>query len=98
MNDYDCIARVIRFLDEHHLQKPTLAELASETGLSPHHFHRLFVRRAGITPKDFLQCLTLEHARAAVRAERAGYGARCRPFGTGAAARSLRESGSGDPW
>lgn len=67
MSDYDRIARVIRFLDEHHLEQPTLAELAGEAGLSPHHFHRLFARWAGITPKDFLQCLTLQHARDALR-------------------------------
>ena len=33
--------------------------LAQEIGVSPFHFHRLFSRWAGITPKDFLQCLTL---------------------------------------
>jgi AraC family transcriptional regulator of adaptative response/methylated-DNA-[protein]-cysteine methyltransferase len=32
--------------------------------LSPFHFHRLFSTWAGVTPKDFLQCLTLEHAKA----------------------------------
>jgi AraC family transcriptional regulator of adaptative response/methylated-DNA-[protein]-cysteine methyltransferase len=31
--------------------------------LSPFHFHRLFSIWAGITPKDFLQCLTIEHVR-----------------------------------
>jgi AraC family transcriptional regulator of adaptative response/methylated-DNA-[protein]-cysteine methyltransferase len=35
--------------------------------LSEFHFHRLFHRWAGITPKDFLQCLTLEHARQQLR-------------------------------
>jgi AraC family transcriptional regulator of adaptative response/methylated-DNA-[protein]-cysteine methyltransferase len=35
--------------------------------LSQHHFHRLFTSWAGITPKDFLQCLTLAHARELLR-------------------------------
>ena len=63
MSDYERIARIIRWLDEHHLDQPDLAQLAVIAGLSPHHFHRLFSRWAGVTPKDFLQCLTLTHAR-----------------------------------
>jgi AraC family transcriptional regulator of adaptative response/methylated-DNA-[protein]-cysteine methyltransferase len=64
MNDYERIARVIRYLDEHHTEQPGLVELADCVGLTPFHFHRLFSDWAGITPKDFLQCLTLAHARA----------------------------------
>lgn len=63
MNDYDRIAKVIRYIEEHREEQPDLDTLASEVGLSPSHFHRLFARWAGITPKDFLQSLTLEHAR-----------------------------------
>ena len=68
MNDYERIARVIRFLDENHAAQPDLATLAAEVGLSAFHFHRLFVRWAGVTPKDFLQCLTLEKIRERLRA------------------------------
>lgn len=64
--DFDRITCVIRYLDEHHAAQPDLAELASLVELSPGHFHRLFARWAGVTPKDFLQCLTLSHARAAL--------------------------------
>lgn len=67
MNDYDRIARVIRFLDEHHTEQPDLAALAECAGLSSSHFHRLFSRWAGITPKDFLQCLTLTHVKNCLR-------------------------------
>ena len=67
MNDYERIARVIRYLDECHAQQPDLANLAKYAGLSPFHFHRLFSRWAAATPKDFLQCLTLSHAKAALR-------------------------------
>ena len=67
MNDYERIARVIRYLDEHHTLQPGLDELAETAGLSPFHFHRLFSSWAGVTPKDFLQCLTLEHAKALLR-------------------------------
>jgi AraC family transcriptional regulator of adaptative response/methylated-DNA-[protein]-cysteine methyltransferase len=63
MNDYERIAKVIRYLDAHHTEQPDLAQLASEVGLSPFHFHRLFSNWAGVTPKDFLQCLTLQHVK-----------------------------------
>lgn len=63
MNDYERVANVIRFLDRHHTDQPDLNQLASAAGLSPFHFHRLFSTWAGVTPKDFLQCLTLEHVK-----------------------------------
>jgi AraC family transcriptional regulator, regulatory protein of adaptative response / methylated-DNA-[protein]-cysteine methyltransferase len=67
VNDYDRIAAVIRYLDEHHAVQPALNDLAAAAGLSEFHFHRLFRRWAGITPKDFLQCLTAEHAKDRLR-------------------------------
>lgn len=63
MNDYERVASVIRYLDRHHTEQPDLTELARGAGLSPFHFHRLFSAWAGVTPKDFLQCLTLEHVK-----------------------------------
>ena len=67
MNDYERIARVIRYLDEHHAEQPDLTTLARCAGLSRFHFHRLFSSWAGVTPKDFLQCLTLTHAKELLR-------------------------------
>lgn len=67
MNDYHRIAHVIRYLDAHHVEQPDLAILARHAGLSPFHFHRLFSAWAGVTPKDFLQCLTFAHARELLR-------------------------------
>jgi AraC family transcriptional regulator of adaptative response/methylated-DNA-[protein]-cysteine methyltransferase len=67
VNDYERIARVIRYLDECHTEQPDLATLSRHVGLSPFHFHRLFSTWAGITPKDFLQCLTQSRARELLR-------------------------------
>ena len=63
MNDYERVARMIRFLDASREEQPDLATLARAAGLSVGRLHRLFTSWAGITPKDFLQCLTLAHAR-----------------------------------
>ena len=63
MNDYERIASVIRYLDQRHTEQPDLAMLAKYVGLSQFHFHRMFSSWAAITPKDFLQCLTLSHAK-----------------------------------
>jgi len=67
MNDYERVATVIRYLDRHHTEQPDLTELARSAGLSPFHFHRLFSAGAVVTPKDFLQCLTLEHVKTLLR-------------------------------
>jgi AraC family transcriptional regulator of adaptative response/methylated-DNA-[protein]-cysteine methyltransferase len=67
VNDYERIAQIIRFLDERHTDQPDLTTLAGRAGLSQFHFHRLFSTWAGVTPKDFLQCLTLAHAKELLR-------------------------------
>lgn len=67
MNDYERVARIIRFLDARHVEQPDLDKLAARAGLSRFHFHRLFSRWAGVTPKDFLQCLTVRHVRERLR-------------------------------
>jgi AraC family transcriptional regulator of adaptative response/methylated-DNA-[protein]-cysteine methyltransferase len=68
MNDYERIARVIRYADARRAEQPGLSVLAREAGLSTSHFHRLFTAWAGVTPKSFLQCLTFSRARALLRA------------------------------
>lgn len=63
MSDYHRIAKAIAFINEQvHLQ-PGLEDIARHVNLSPFHFQRLFSRWAGITPKRFLEVLTLEHAK-----------------------------------
>ena len=67
VNDYERIARVIRYLDKYHTEQPDLSVLARQVKLSPFHFHRLFSNWAGVTPKDFLQCLTLAQVKESLR-------------------------------
>ena len=61
--DYQRIERAIRYLQAHFLEQPDLATVARAAHLSEYHFQRLFSRWAGISPKRFLQSLTLEHAK-----------------------------------
>jgi AraC family transcriptional regulator of adaptative response/methylated-DNA-[protein]-cysteine methyltransferase len=44
-------------------EQPSLAEMAAEAGVSQHHFQRMFTRRVGVSPKKFMQHLTLEAAK-----------------------------------
>jgi AraC family transcriptional regulator of adaptative response/methylated-DNA-[protein]-cysteine methyltransferase len=67
VNDFTRIANVIQYLDQNHTHQPALGDLAAAVQLSESHFHRLFQRWASITPKDFLQCLTAEHAKRRLR-------------------------------
>ena len=63
MSDYERIASAIAFITSRVNSQPTLKEIAAHLHLSPFHFQRLFCRWAGVTPKRFLQVLTLERAK-----------------------------------
>ena len=63
MRDYDRIEAAIRYLQDHYRDQPSLEEIAGAIHVSPYHFQRLFTRWASISPKRFLQCLTIEHAK-----------------------------------
>jgi AraC family transcriptional regulator of adaptative response/methylated-DNA-[protein]-cysteine methyltransferase len=69
-SDYYRIEKAIRYLDAHTREQPSLADVARHMGLSVYHCQRLFHRWAGVTPKDFLQIATLEHAKALLRDSR----------------------------
>jgi AraC family transcriptional regulator of adaptative response/methylated-DNA-[protein]-cysteine methyltransferase len=66
-SDYARVERAIRFLLSHQTEQPTLEETAAQVGLSEYHFQRLFLRWAGVSPKRFLQHLTLERAKTLLR-------------------------------
>jgi AraC family transcriptional regulator, regulatory protein of adaptative response / methylated-DNA-[protein]-cysteine methyltransferase len=57
------IANAIGYVAEHYQEQPSLEEMAGAANLSPFHFQRVFKRWAGVTPKRFLQYVTLAHAK-----------------------------------
>jgi len=64
---YTQIARAIEFLTQNFQQQPSLLTVADEAHLSEYHFQRLFSDWAGVSPKKFLQYLTLEFAKERLR-------------------------------
>jgi AraC family transcriptional regulator of adaptative response/methylated-DNA-[protein]-cysteine methyltransferase len=66
--DFERIARAIGYLRRHAVQQPDLAAVAQHVHLSEHHFQRLFTRWAGVSPKRFIQYLTVEHAKSRLAA------------------------------
>jgi len=63
MNDYERIEKAIVFLKEHFKEQPELDEVARQVHLSPFHFQRLFTEWAGVSPKKFLQFISIEYAK-----------------------------------
>src|SRR4029450_12800944 len=65
--DYAVVHRAIAFVSEHWRAQPAIDAIAAAPGVSPSELHHLFRRWAAITPKAFLQALTLEYARRLLR-------------------------------
>jgi AraC family transcriptional regulator, regulatory protein of adaptative response / methylated-DNA-[protein]-cysteine methyltransferase len=63
MNDYDRIAKAILYLRDHFREQPALEEIARQVHVSPFHFQRLFKRWAGVSPKKFLQYISVQYAK-----------------------------------
>src|SRR5262245_44748531 len=63
MTDYERIKKAIEFIQENFQEQPDLDAVAKEVYLSPFHFQRLFKDWAGVSPKKFLQYISLQHAK-----------------------------------
>jgi AraC family transcriptional regulator of adaptative response/methylated-DNA-[protein]-cysteine methyltransferase len=58
--NYQRIEQAIRYLEENFKRQPALDEVAEKIHVSPFHFQRMFTEWAGISPKRFLQFLTID--------------------------------------
>src|SRR6266581_174736 len=65
--DYGVVRRAIAYISEHWREQPEIERIAEAAGVSSAELHHLFRRWAGLTPKAFLQAITLEHARKLLR-------------------------------
>jgi AraC family transcriptional regulator of adaptative response/methylated-DNA-[protein]-cysteine methyltransferase len=61
--NYQRIEASITFINENFKKQPTLDEVAEKVHLSPHHFQKIFKEWAGVSPKKFLQYLSIEYAK-----------------------------------
>jgi AraC family transcriptional regulator, regulatory protein of adaptative response / methylated-DNA-[protein]-cysteine methyltransferase len=65
--DYDIVRRAIGHIREHWRSQPEIEAIAEAAGVTPTELHHLFRRWAGLTPKAFLQAITLDAARNLLR-------------------------------
>jgi AraC family transcriptional regulator of adaptative response/methylated-DNA-[protein]-cysteine methyltransferase len=61
--NYNRIAEAIHYLQENFRQQPDLDKIAEQVHVSPFHFQRLFTEWAGVSPKKFIQYLSVEYAK-----------------------------------
>ncbi len=61
--NYERVATAINYLSQNFKKQPELEEVAQQVHLSPHHFQRIFKEWAGVSPKQFMQYLSLEYLR-----------------------------------
>src|SRR5688572_25517706 len=66
-SDYDIVRRAIAHIRGNWKAQPEVEEIAEAAGVTPAELHHLFRRWAGLTPKAFLQALTLDSARRLLR-------------------------------
>src|ERR1700750_552636 len=72
LRDYDSVRRAIAFISEQWRNQPTIEAMAEAAGVTPDELHHLFRRWAGLTPKAFMQALTLDHAKGLLRDSASG--------------------------
>ncbi|OBZ97271.1 6-O-methylguanine DNA methyltransferase [Pararhizobium polonicum] len=68
-SDYETVSRVVELLTENYRDQPSLETIAGELGQSPTQLQKTFTRWAGLSPKAFLQAVTLDHAKRLLRQE-----------------------------
>jgi AraC family transcriptional regulator of adaptative response/methylated-DNA-[protein]-cysteine methyltransferase len=62
--DYERVRSIIAYISKRWREQPSLDDIADHVGLSTAHVHHLFRRWCGLTPKAFLQAITLDNAKA----------------------------------
>ncbi len=68
-SDYETVRKVIEILTVEYRDQPSLETIATQLGQSPTQLQKTFTRWAGLSPKAFLQAVTLDHAKRLLRDE-----------------------------
>src|SRR5499426_3267198 len=66
-DDYAVVRRAVAFISEHWRSQPDIEAIAHACSVTPDELHHLFRRWAGLTPKEFMAAITLDHARKLLR-------------------------------
>ena len=69
--NFSRIAEAIDYINNNFKAQPSLEEVAENIHLSPFHFQRLFTEWAGVSPKKFLQYISIEHAKSILKDKQA---------------------------
>ena len=69
--NYDRVEEAIEYINSNFQSQPSLDEVAEKIHLSPYHFQRLFTDWAGVSPKKFLQYISIEHAKNILKEQKA---------------------------
>lgn len=69
--NYGRIAEAIDYIKTNFKDQPSLNEIAETVHLSPHHFQRLFKDWAGVSPKKFMQYISIEYAKQLLKEKQA---------------------------
>ena len=67
--DYETVRQVIELITEDYRDQPSLDDIAARLNQSPTQLQKTFTRWAGLSPKAFLQAITLDHAKRLLRQE-----------------------------
>lgn len=69
--DFERIKDAIEYINTNYKSQPNLDEVAEHVHLSPYHFQRMFSDWAGVSPKQFLQYISITHAKNLLKESRA---------------------------
>jgi len=72
--DDERIAAAVAFMHDHYAETPPLVQIAKHVHMSPFHFHRLFARLIGVTPKQYLMRRQMQISKWLLRAARVPIG------------------------
>lgn len=69
--NFERVKEAIQYINEHYKSQPTLENIAAQVHISPDHFQKLFTEWAGISPKKFLQYISLANAKTILKENQA---------------------------